>query len=93
MLVEERKRFLARRPKDKPVKGINKPTRKVADRIILVGDPESESVGCRTKRAWPSTILTHSRELTLERKMKISYIRAVTMRTSCVHHPLKRLLS
>ncbi|KAG9096028.1 hypothetical protein FS749_009236 [Ceratobasidium sp. UAMH 11750] len=41
LLVEERKRFLANRPKDLSVKGIDRP-RKSSNKIILVGDPESD---------------------------------------------------
>lgn len=44
MPVEERKYFLARRPKGKPVKGVTRPPKKTSDKILLVGDSESESV-------------------------------------------------
>ncbi|KAB5595768.1 hypothetical protein CTheo_781 [Ceratobasidium theobromae] len=46
-LIEERKYFLARRPKGKPVKGVTRPPKKTSDKILLVGDSESESEDIR----------------------------------------------
>ncbi|KAG8739994.1 hypothetical protein FRC10_004873 [Ceratobasidium sp. 414] len=41
LLIEERKRFLANRPKDQLVRGLDRP-KKSSSRPVLIGDPESD---------------------------------------------------
>ncbi|KAG8737902.1 hypothetical protein FRC10_007549 [Ceratobasidium sp. 414] len=41
LLAEERKRFLANRPKNEPVKGVDRP-KKPSKKPILIGDPETD---------------------------------------------------